>query len=59
RLMHETKEILKANFSKFYSKALLEILFKHPYTKIVFLIDELGVTRKTDLTLLSRNLLAM
>ncbi len=46
-LMHETKEILKANFSKFYSKDLLEILFKHPYTKITFLIDELGVTRKT------------
>lgn len=46
-LMHETKEILKENFSKFYSKDLLEILFKHPYTKITFLIDELGVTRKT------------
>ncbi len=46
-LMDETKEILKANFSKFYSKDLLEILFKHPYTKITFLIDELGVTRKT------------
>ena len=47
RLMDETKEILKANFSKFYSKDLLEILFTHPYTKITFLIDELGVTRKT------------
>lgn len=46
-LMHETKEILKANFSKFYSKDLLEILFKHPYTKITFLIDELDITRKT------------
>ena len=45
--MQETKKILKVDFSKFYSKDLLEILFKHPYTKITFLIDELGVTRKT------------
>ncbi|MFK5936775.1 MAG: Fic family protein [Sulfurimonas sp.] len=47
KLMYETKNILRENFSKFYSKDLLEILFKHPYTKISFLIDELGVTRKT------------
>jgi len=47
KLMHETKTVLKENFSKFYSKDLLEILFKHPYTKISFLIEELGVTRKT------------
>jgi hypothetical protein len=46
-LMNDTKRVLKHNFSKFYSKDLLEILFKHPYTKIVFLINELGVTRKT------------
>lgn len=47
KLMNETKVVLKENFPKFYSKDLLEILFKHPYTKIGFLIDELGVTRKT------------
>ena len=47
KLMGETKAIMKENFPKFYSKDLLEILFKHPYTKISFLIDELGVTRKT------------
>ena len=46
-LMLETKTVLKKNFPRFYSKDLLEILFKHPYTKIGFLIDELGVTRKT------------
>lgn len=38
---------MKSNFPKFYSKDLLEILFKHPYTKITFLIKELDVTRKT------------
>jgi Fic family protein len=32
---------------KVYSKDLLELLFSHPYTKISFLVDELGVTRKT------------
>ena len=47
KLMQETKSVMKENFPKFYSKDLLEILFKHPYTKIAFLIDELGVTRKT------------
>ena len=47
KLMGETKASMKENFPKFYSKDLLEILFKHPYTKISFLIDELGITRKT------------
>ena len=47
KLMGETKASMKEDFPKFYSKDLLEILFKHPYTKISFLIDELGITRKT------------
>ncbi|WP_457745151.1 Fic family protein [Sulfurimonas sp.] len=46
-LIQETKVELRDKLPKLYSKDLLEILFKHPYTKIGFLVDELGVTRKT------------
>lgn len=45
--MKDTKEIFKTNLPKIYSKDLLELLFKHPYTKIGFLVNELGITRKT------------
>lgn len=46
-LMKETKHTLREQLPKIYSKELLELLFKHPYMKINFLVDELGVTRKT------------
>mgnify|MGYP000223846604 CR=1 FL=1 len=46
-LIQHTKEELREKLPKLYSKGLLELLFKHPYTKIGFLVDELGVTRKT------------
>jgi Fic family protein len=45
-LMKDYKQQLKANY-KFYSQDLLENLFKHPYTKIDFLMEDLGVTRLT------------
>ena len=46
-LIQETKVELREKLPKLYSKDLLEILFKHPYTKINFLVDELVITRKT------------
>jgi len=46
-LMEATKEKLSSELPKLYSKDLLELLFSHHYTKIGFLVDELGVTRKT------------
>jgi len=46
-LISQTKHELREKLPKLYSKDLLELLFKHPYTKIGFLVDELGVTRKT------------
>ena len=46
-LMKEFKYTMRENIPKVYNKDLLEILFKHPYTKINFLVDELGITRKT------------
>ncbi|WP_457594066.1 Fic family protein [Hydrogenimonas sp.] len=47
QLICQTKEELRSKLPKLYSKDLLDLLFKHPYTKIGFLVDELGVTRKT------------
>lgn len=45
--MQESKEVILKALPKLYSKELLELLFKHPYTKINFLVEELGITRKT------------
>ena len=44
--MQEMKKILRGNYH-FYSQELLNHLFKHPYTKIEFLQNELGVSRVT------------
>ena len=45
-LMMDYKHRLRSNY-KFYSQDLLNNLFKHPYTKIEFLVVELGVSRIT------------
>jgi len=47
RLMVKTKNVIREKLPKIYSKDLLEILFMHPYTKIDFLVDELGLHRQT------------
>jgi len=46
-LMNETSEQVKRELPKIYSKDLVEILFMHPYTKIEFLVDDLGLHRHT------------
>lgn len=46
-LMEETTNEVKEKLPKIYSKDLIEILFMHPYTKIDFLVDKLGITRQT------------
>ena len=53
-LMNETKENIKSELPKIYSKDLVEILFMNPYTKIEFLVDGLGITRQTASKYLSR-----
>jgi Fic family protein len=45
-LMFDFKNILRDNY-KFYSQDLLNNLFKHPYTKIEFIENDLGVSRVT------------
>jgi len=46
-LMIKTKNLLREKLPKIYSKDLLEVLFLHPYTKIEFLVDILGLHRQT------------
>jgi Fic family protein len=45
-LITEYKNTLRNNY-KFYSHELLNNLFKHPYTKIEFIENDLGVSRIT------------
>ncbi len=45
-LIFEYKNLLRDNY-KFYSHDLLNNLFKHPYTKIEFIVNDLGVSRIT------------
>jgi Fic family protein len=45
-LMSEYKNTIRTNY-KFYSHELLNNLFKHPYTKIEFIEQDLGVSRIT------------
>lgn len=53
RLMADFKNKLRTNY-KFYSQDLLNNLFKHPYTKIEFVVEDLGVTRLTAANYLNK-----
>lgn len=46
-LMSEFKILLKKELPKIYSHELINNLFKHPYTKNEFLVEELNVHRNT------------
>jgi Fic family protein len=46
-MMDKTKAVIKDKLPKIYSKDLVEILFHHPYTKIDFISDGLGLHRET------------
>ncbi len=52
-LMAEMKMILRDNY-KFYSQELLNNLFTHPYTKIEFIVRDLGVSRITAANYLNK-----
>ena len=45
--MLECKHKIREAIPKIYSQDLLNNLFKHPYTKIEFIVNDLGVTRQT------------
>jgi Fic family protein len=46
-LMLKHKRTMRENLPKIYSQDLLNNIFKHPYTKIEFVINELNVSRPT------------
>lgn len=46
-LMMQFKQKIRTNLPKIYSQDLINNLFKHPYTKIDFLVTDLQVTRQT------------
>jgi len=52
-LMQKMKQTLRTNY-KFYSQDLLNNLFKHPYTKIEFVVNDLNVSRLTAANYLNR-----
>lgn len=52
-LMLEYKHKLRDNY-KFYSQDLLNNLFKHPYTKIEFVVNDLNVSRITAANYLNK-----
>jgi Fic family protein len=47
KLMRSHKERIRSELPKIYSQDLLNNLFRHPYTKIDFVMQETGVSRKT------------
>lgn len=53
KLMIEYKYRLRSDY-KFYSQDLLNNLFKHPYTKIEFVVNDLGVSRLTAANYLNK-----
>jgi Fic family protein len=53
-LMQQYKNSIRGKLPKIYSQDLLNCLFKHPYTKIEFLENELRVTRQTASSYLSK-----
>jgi len=52
-LMMDYKNRLRNNY-KFYSQDLLNNLFKHPYTKIEFIVTDLKVSRITAANYLNK-----
>jgi Fic family protein len=53
-LMKEYKNDIRTNMRKIYSQDLLNNLFRHPYTKIEFVMNELSVSRPTAVSYLNQ-----
>ncbi len=46
-LMQNYKKALRSNHKKIYSQELINNLFRHPYTRIEYVVDEVKVGRQT------------
>lgn len=47
KLMAQFKKDIRDNLNKIYSQDLLNNLFRHPYTRIEFVMKELSISRPT------------
>jgi Fic family protein len=47
KIMQQHKQRLRRDLPNIYSQDLVNNLFRHPYTKVEFLMQELGVSRIT------------
>lgn len=45
-LFNKTQKLVQEKLPRIYSKDLIEQLFIHPYSKIEFLVNNLGIERK-------------
>lgn len=54
KLLDERIEYIKERSPKIYSKELVELLFENPYCKVEFLVNGIGVERKTASAYLHR-----
>ena len=45
--MARYKQEIRSEYSRIYSQDLLNNLFRHPYTRIDYLVNDLGVSRQT------------
>ena len=48
------KDHIRSEHRKIYSQDLINNLFRHPYTRIEFVMDELGVSRPTATSYLEK-----
>lgn len=46
-LFARTQERMKSEVPKMYNKELLELIFEHPYSKIEFVVERMGISRIT------------
>lgn len=53
-MMMNYKHRIRENLPKVYSQDLINNLFRHPYTKIDFVIKEVGVSRPTAISYLNQ-----
>jgi Fic family protein len=53
RLMMSQKQKIRNELPKIYSQDLLNNIFKHPYTKIDFFMDDLKISRNTAIKYLN------
>ena len=52
-LMLSQKHTIRDNLPKVYSQTLLNNIFKHPYTKIEFIMDDIWCSRPTTIKYLN------